>query len=72
MKPIEIFEYKQKWKAQAYTVTMYDWVRPHGFCKNSFDSHRWDAVKYAHPDDSHLFMFERTEDYNKFLAEFEL
>lgn len=68
MTPQEIFEYKNKWKSDLhyYHIT-HDWFVPHQFCKNNFEKHRWDAKKYARPDDSHEFVFERGEDYRKFV-----
>jgi len=59
--PIEIFEYKQKWKP-GYTVRLHSDLRSRGkeFCKIQMLKQQWDITEYTDVYED-TFMFEHNQ-----------
>lgn len=71
MTPLEIVDYKNTWVYDnAYTVYTEFWHECFDFCNKNFEKHRWAARKHMRQDDAHWFLFERKEDYDIFLENF--
>jgi hypothetical protein len=64
--PIEIFEYKQKWKP-GYTVRLHSDLRSRGkeFCKIQMLKQQWDITEYTDVYED-TFMFEHKQDADNF------
>lgn len=63
MTPQETFEYKNRWRADAFVVNVdryYD-VAGKKWCRSHIERHQWIFDKFACPDDSHNFLFENQE-----------
>ena len=74
MTPQEIFEYKNKWcttDCYAARVNIDLWSLCNDFCKKQIARQSWLSKRYAYPDDSHMFFFEKHEDYIKFIDTFD-
>ena len=71
MKPIEIFEYKQKW-LPGNTVDIHSDLRwdTVPWCRKNFESHKWDYKKYT-DNYTDTFYFEDSTDRDKFLETFD-
>jgi len=69
MKPIEVFEYKQKWKP-GYTVRLHSDLRTQGkeYCKVQMFKHQWDMTEYTDVYED-TFMFEHKLDAESFSAQ---
>lgn len=66
MTPIEIFEYKQKWKP-GYTVRLHSDLRSRGkeFCKIQMLKQQWDITEYTDVYED-TFTFEHKQDADNF------
>ena len=71
MTPIEIFEYKQKWKP-GYVVRLHSDLRRSAmdYCKVQMMKHQWDVREYTNVYED-TWMFENKLDANSFLAQWE-
>lgn len=69
MTPIEIFEYKNKWKP-GYTVRLHSDLRSKGkdYCTIQMFKHQWDIKTYTDVYED-TFMFEHKIDANSFAAQ---
>ena len=70
MTPIEIFEYKLKWKP-GYTVRLHSDLRRQGkdFCKVMMSKQQWDMNEYTNVYED-TFMFECKQDAKLFKEKF--
>ena len=62
MTPIEISEYKMRWRP-GYSVQVdmdMDWWGK-DYCRKHIERHQWTFDKHTRPDDSHTFGFEQKE-----------
>jgi len=71
MTPIEIFEYKQKWKP-GYVVRLHSDLRRSAtaYCKVQMLKHQWEMTKYSNVYED-TWMFENKLDANSFAAQWE-
>ena len=71
MTPIEIFEYKLKWKP-GYTVRLHSDLRSQGkeFCKTQLFKQQWDVSEYTDVYED-TFYFEYKQDALSFAAQWE-
>ena len=71
MKPIEIFEYKQRWKP-GYTVRLHSDLRGQAkdFCKTQCFQQQWDIAEYTDVYED-TFYFEYKQDADSFMARWE-
>ena len=70
MSPIEIFEYKNKWK-QGYTVSVHsdlDW-QCKSWCRKFLERHQWSMTQYTDVYE-HTFHFEVEEKAQEFKQSF--
>ena len=69
MTPVEIFEYKLKWKP-GYTVRLHSDLRSQGkdFCKTQMFKTQWDMTEYTDVYED-TFYFEYKRDANQFAAQ---
>jgi len=59
MSPLEIFEYKQRWKPNAYSVRLHsdlDW-QGKDWCRKNLERHQWSMDTYTNVYE-HTFFFE--------------
>jgi hypothetical protein len=70
MTPIEIFEYKQKWKPSGYNVRLHSDLKSEGvdYCKVQMMAHQWFITEYTDVYE-HTFSFENKLDANSFAAQ---
>jgi len=71
MKPLEIFEYKNRWKP-GYVVSVHSdkesvCVK---YCKENFQQHIWAYERFTDVY-SHSYMFEYQNDAYQFMSKFE-
>ena len=72
MKPIEIFEYKQRWqRAGSYAVRLHSDLRSQGkdFCKTQLMKQQWDFSMYTDNYED-TFHFEYKQDADAFRDNF--
>jgi hypothetical protein len=69
MTPVEIFEYKQRWKP-GYTVRLHSDLRSHGkdFCKIQMHPQQWDVKTFTNVYED-TFYFEYKQDAESFAAQ---
>ena len=72
--PQEIFDYKSHWKPRGHVVVVeqYDDVWAKDWARKNLDRHEWSFEKYAHPDDSHVILFESINVKNSFEEDYKL
>lgn len=70
MIPVEIFEYKQRWKP-GYSVRLHSDLRSQGkdFCKIQMFKQQWDIAEYTDVYED-TFYFEYKQDAESFLAKY--
>jgi len=68
--PVEIFEYKQRWKP-GYSVRLHSDLRSQGkdFCKIQMFKQQWDIAEYTDVYED-TFYFEYKQDAESFLAKY--
>lgn len=68
MIPVEIFEYKQRWKP-GYSVRLHSDLRSQGkdFCKTQMFKQQWDIAEYTDVYED-TFYFEYRQDAESFLT----
>ena len=71
MTPIEIFEYKNKWKP-GYTVRLHSDLESAGkeYCKIQMHKQQWDITKWTNVYE-HTYHFEYKQDADSFVAHFD-
>lgn len=71
MTPIEIFEYKQKWKP-GYTVRLHSDLRMQGkdYCKIQMMKHQWDIQEFTDVYED-TYLFENRIDADSFTAQWD-
>lgn len=69
MTPIEIFEYKNKWKP-GYVVRLHSDLRSRAtdYCKVQMLKHQWDFMKYSNVYED-TWMFEYRQDAESFASQ---
>ena len=69
MTPVEIFEYKQKWKP-GNSVRLHSDLRSNGkeFCKTQMHKHQWDISEFTNVYED-TYYFEYKQDANSFAAQ---
>lgn len=72
MTPIEIFEYKNKWKPKGYCVRLHSDLRSEGkdYCKTQMFKHQWDINEYTNVYED-TFLFEHKLDADSFKGYFD-
>jgi hypothetical protein len=67
--PIEIFEYKQRWKP-GYIVRLHSDLRSRGkdWCKQQMHKHQWDLAQFTNVYED-TFYFENKLDAENFASE---
>ena len=71
MTPLEIHDYKQKWRpGYAVQVDMDSDFWGKIFCREHTERHKWSFRKHTLPDDSHTFYFEDEDFAQRFLFEY--
>jgi hypothetical protein len=61
--PIDVFEYKNKWRSNCETVNVRGNLdKCKNWCKTNLFMQDWDYQKYARPDDSHEFYFKNPDE----------
>lgn len=70
MIPVEVFEYKQKWKP-GHVVRLHSDLRSQGkdYCKVQMFKHQWDISEYTDVYED-TFYFEYKQDANAFKNKF--
>jgi len=75
MTPLEIFEYKQRWRRDGggYSVRLHSDLGLQGkdFCKTMMAKHQWDMSGWTDVYE-HTFHFESTQDAKMFKNKFKL
>lgn len=71
MTPIEIFEYKQKWKP-GYIVRLHSDLRMQGkdYCKIQMMKHQWDIQEFTDVYED-TYLFENRIDADSFTAQWD-
>lgn len=71
MTPIEIFEYKNKWKP-GYTVRLHSDLRREGkdYCKVQMFKHQWDIAEFTNVYED-TYLFEYKQDADSFAAKWD-
>ena len=60
MTPLEISEYKMRWKpGYRVQVDIDSDVWGKDYCRKHLERHEWTFDKHTRPDDSHTFAFEQ-------------
>ena len=68
MTPLEISEYKMRWKpGYSVQVDIDSDVWGKNYCRKHLQRHEWTFDKHTRPDDSHTFAFEQKEFALEFL-----
>lgn len=72
MKPIEIFEYKQKWASRGYNIKIHSDLRREAmnFCKVQMFPHQWNFKKFTDVYED-TFSFEYRQDAESFAFKYE-
>lgn len=60
--PQDVFTYKTSWIPNGERVTTFKFDEGVHWCKANLFMHQWHVNKYANPDDSHEFLFEKSEE----------
>jgi hypothetical protein len=71
MTPLEIFEYKQRWKSRGYSVRLHSDLEHQGkeYCKVQMHKQQWDMIKWTDVYE-HTFIFEFRQDAEAFKKHF--
>ena len=71
MLPVEIFEYKNRWKP-GYTVRLHSDLRMSAkdYCRVQMFQHQWDVSEYSYVYED-TYMFEHKLDADSFAAQWE-
>jgi len=69
--PVEIFEYKNRWKP-GYTVRLHSDLRMSAkdYCRVQMFQHQWDVAEYSYVYED-TYMFEHKLDADSFAAQWE-
>ncbi len=72
MLPVEIFEYKQKWRNRAYTVRLCSDLRSQGkdYCGVQMFQHQWVVKEYTGPYED-TYLFEHKQDALSFSTQWD-
>ena len=67
MTPQEIFDYKFKWKSNAFNVPFHsDWEMKYvDWCKSKFNKWEWDLLRWSDVYE-HIMIFEKKDHADKF------
>lgn len=71
MTPQEIFEYKQRWRAQACAVPIhsdFDW-QAKDWCRKNMERHQWSMDAWTGPYE-HTMLFEHLHNAQQFMRDF--
>lgn len=74
MTPIEIFEYKQRWKQNSYSVRLHSDLEYEGkeYCRTQMFKQQWEFAKWTSVYE-HTFFFEYEQDakaFKKYFGQF--
>jgi hypothetical protein len=69
MTPQEIFDYKFKWKSNAFGVPFHsDWETKYtDWCKSEFEKWEWDLIRWSNVYE-HIMIFEKKDYADRFKA----